>query len=354
MTHVMVIPADRGGCGYYRLIWPGQAVSLVRKEWTVSIVSPETVQAGFRDGEFVGVKGFPNPLPDTLIMQRVGTPGQLAVLRWARDQGIATVIDFDDAMWCIDKDNIAWRSWNRGNHLGQHWRVCEEAAQVADLITVTTEHLARHYGKYHHRIEVIPNCVPQAATEVGGHDENEVFTAGWVGFTRTHPGDCRVSRPAAQAIIEGGGALRVIADAEGAAAEWGIDPALVDSVPPQKFGPPYYKSLSALDLMLVGLLDTPFNRAKSALKVLEASAAGVPSIAPDNPVHRTLAKTGFPITLVSSPSEWYDAAKAMLATDADERARVSNEVWAATRDGWTIEGNAERWAQAWERAGRLR
>lgn len=350
MTHVMIVPADRGGCGYYRLIWPGQAVSLVRKDWTVSVVAPEKVEAGYRDGKFSGVRGFPDPLPDLLVMQRAGTPGQIDVLRWASQQGVKTVMDFDDAMWCIDKDNIAWSAWNRPNQHRQHWKLCEEAARIADLITVTTSHLEKHYGRYHHRTEVIPNYVPRAATEIPGHAENEVFTAGWAGFTKTHPGDCRVSKPAAEAILEGDGALRVIADAKGAAAEWGIEPDLIDAVPAQKFGPNYYKELSSLDLMLVGLLDTPFNRAKSSLKVLEAGAMGVPSIAPDNPPHRLLAKTGFPVTLAASPSEWYDAAKAAMSMGYNERVQTSGEIWTAVQAGWTIEGNAERWAQAWERA----
>lgn len=348
--HVMVIPADRGGCGYYRLIWPGQAVSSVRPDWTVSIVAPEKVQAGFMDGKFVGVKGFPDPLPDLLVMQRVGTPGQLNVLKWARDQGVATVIDFDDAMWAIDKDNAAWNSWNRYNPHGQHWKICEEAALVTDLVTCTTEALSQHYGRAHHRTEVIPNFIPYAATEIAGHAENDKFTAGWAGFTTTHPGDCQISKPAVNAVLEAGGALRVIADADGAAKEWGVERAYVDSIPPQKLGPEYYKALSSLDLMLVGLKDTPFNRGKSFLKVLEAGSAGVPSIAPDNPPHRALARTGFPVTLAGSPSEWYDAAKKAASLPYNEQVQRSMEVWSEVQQRWTIEGNAELWAQAWERA----
>ena len=342
----MIVPADRGGCGYYRLIWPGQAVSPARKDWEISIVPPESVQVGFQDGKFLGVRGFPDPLPDLLVMQRVGTPGQIEVLRWAQRQGVATVVDFDDAMWCIDKGNAAWASWNRANAFNQDWRICDEAAKVADLVTVTTEGLARRYAR-HGRVEVIPNCVPYAATEIPGHVANEDFTAGWVGFTKTHPGDCTVSAPAAQAVLAQGGALRVVADAAGAAEEWGVDPALVDSVPPQKLGPNYYKAVSALDLMLVGLRDTPFNRSKSTLKVLEAGALGVPSIAPDNPPHRALAKTGFPVLLASTPGDWADLAKGVMGMD---RGQTRTEVRSAVQAAHTIEGNAERWAQAWERA----
>jgi hypothetical protein len=347
----MVVPADRGGCGYYRCIWPAQAVSQVRPDWTVSIVQPEKIQAGFVDGKFVGVKGFPDPLPDLLVMQRVGTPGQLEVMRWASQNGVATVLDFDDAMWCIDKNNAAWKSWNMANPHNQHWKICETAAQIADLVTVTTDALASHYGKKHRRTEVLPNCIPLATTQLALPEENEIFTAGWAGYTQTHPNDCKVSAPAAKAVLEQGGALRVVADARGAAAEWGIGPAHVDSVPPQKLGPDYYSALARLDLMLVGLQDTPFNRSKSALKVLEAAAMGVPSIAPNNPPHRVLAKTGFPVLLASTPTEWADAAKEIKHRwDTGSPLEIREEMTSAVQEGHTIEGNAERWAQAWERA----
>jgi hypothetical protein len=349
--HVVVIPADHGGCGQYRLVWPAQAVAHARPDWHVTVLEPDGIQAGFRDGMFTGVRGFPNPQPDLLVMQRVGTPAQFHIFKWASEQGIATVVDFDDAMWCIDKDNLAWRAWNVRNPYNQHWRTCEDAARIADLVTVTTVALAQRYGKNHHRTEVIPNRVPIAATGLPRHEDNEVFTAGWCGYTKTHPGDCTVSAPAAHAVLDDGGALRVVADPLGAATEWGIDPARVDPIGPQKFGPEYYRSISRLDLMLVGLKDTPFNRAKSFLKVLEAGAVGTPSIAPDNHPHRALAATGYPVILASSPSEWADAAKQIKGIwEADGPEYMRELVSDATAANWTIEGNAEHWAQAWERA----
>lgn len=349
MTHVMVIPSDRGGCGHYRQIWPGQAVAATRPDWQVDVVAPESVQAGFVSGKFVGMKGFPDPLPDLLVMQRVGTPGQLAALRWAQERGVATVIDFDDAMWCIDKGNSAWESWNSPTSV-QSWRLCDEAATLADLVTVTTEGLANRYGRKHGRTEVIPNFVPHAATEIPRSDENERFTAGWAGFTKTHPGDCKISAPAAQAILDNGGALRVVADAPGAAAEWGVDPSLVDNIPPQPLGAEYYKALGLLDLMLVGLQPTTFNQSKSTLKVLEAGSQAVPAIAAATRPHRELVKRGFPLTTVESPSEWADAAKQYASLDGDDKLALEHAVWLATQTEHTIEGNAERWAQAWERA----
>jgi hypothetical protein len=252
-------------------------------------------------------------------------------------------------MWCIDKDNSAWKSWNQNKGFKQHWKVCEDAVQYADIVTVTTEALARHYGRKHHRTAILPNCIPQAAVDLPRH-ENDRFYAGWAGFTKTHPGDCTVSAPAARAVLEVGERLRVISDAPGAAREWGIDPSLVDFVPSQKLGPDWFNAVGLLDLMLVGLLDTPFNRAKSTLKALEAGARGVPAIVPDNPPHRALARTGFPVTLAGSPIEWYTAAKHYASLSRADQWEVGGWVQEKVAEKHTIEGNAWRWAEAWERA----
>lgn len=348
--HVMVVPADRGGCGYYRLIWPAQAVSGVRPDWAISIVPPEKVQAGFVGGKFTGVRGFPDPLPDVLVMQRVGTPAQYSILKWAHEQGIATVVDFDDAMWAIDRDNYAWPMWNLPNPSRQHWKWCDDSVHWADLVTVTTEGLARRYGRHHGRIEILPNSVPFTATQLPVHERDGIFTAGWAGFTSTHPGDCRVTTPAAKTVLLSDGRLRVVADAVGAAREWGIEPELVDSIPPRRLGVDYFTALSTLDLMLVGLQDTLFNRSKSTLKVIEAASVGVPSIAPDNPPHRALAKSGFPILLAATPADWEIHTKEVMSLSDEQYAHLSGTVRQAVVDGWTIEGNAEHWAQAWERA----
>ena len=348
---VAVVPADKGGCGYYRLIWPAQAVSLVRPEWEVAVYEPSTVKAGFEQGtdRFIGVQGL--EVPDILVMQRTGSMGQFHVARWAREQGAAVVIDFDDAMWCIDRDNYAWSSWNGGGDGKQHWRTCDAAAGEADLVTVTTESLSRHYGKKHARTEIIPNYIPQAALELphAERDDDE-FYAGWSGFTKTHPGDCAVSAPAAQAVKVAGGKICAITDPEGVAREWNVH---VDKeIGPQRFGPSYYTALTNLDLMLVGLTDSPFNRSKSTLKVIEAAAAGAAAIAPDNPPHRLLQREGFPVTLASTPGEWAEAGK-RFAADQSYAQDMRFQAAAAVLD-YTIEGNAEQWATAWERAWRRR
>lgn len=343
--HVVIVPADYSGCGSYRLIWPGEVVRSVEPDWQVDIIAPGDVQVGAVGDVLLGVRGL-DPLPDVLVMQRVGSPKQLFAMRWAQERGVKVVVDFDDAMWCIDKRNAAASYWIRQD---QHWKFCDEAARIADLVTVTTEGLARRYGK-HGRVEIIPNAIPEAALDLGSLRGNydPVFTAGWAGFTRTHPDDCRVSAPAARAVLDQGGRLRVVADAPGAEAEWGLDEGVVDGLPPQPIGSDYFRSLSTMDLMLVGLRPSRFNDSKSFLKVLEAGSQGVPAIAPANRPHRELRSAGYPVELADSPSEWASLGK-RFATDASWREEKEQQTRQAIK-AWTIQSRADYWSRAWTRA----
>lgn len=109
MTRVVVLPADESACGMYRLRYPAGAVQLVRPGWQVEVYRPADVQLGLgADGSLWQVKGFDPKGIDLLVMQRVGTRGQYELLAWAQKNGIATVLDIDDAMWCIDRENVAW------------------------------------------------------------------------------------------------------------------------------------------------------------------------------------------------------------------------------------------------------
>lgn len=346
MTRVVVLPSDESACGYYRMRLPAGAVGLARPEWTIEVYRPSDVMLGVgADGKLWEIRGIADPTHiDLVVMQRVATPAQVQLLRWFQGNGTAVVVDADDAMWCIDRENSAWKAWNGDRY---HWRHLDEAAALADLTTVTTPYLAQRYGK-HGRTEVLPNCVPGDLPE---HLESvrpsldQTTTIGWAGFTATHPGDLRVVGNAVRRVqADTGCIVRVIGDAEGASRDWGCT---VEKMQPTPIGLPYYMALTALDIGLVPLKDNGFNRGKSYLKALEYAACGVAVVASDTPANRELAKT-IPMRL-AKPGDWAGHLEEMLRyphareTDVDvARLRVYRH--------HTYEANADRWIDSWERA----
>lgn len=318
-------------------------MSAVRPEWSITTYPPKgVVQVGInKHGTVVQVENF-TEWPDVLVMQRPGLPVLAGVAAFMQSRGVAVVVDMDDAMWRIDRANHAWAAWNNPNrHRGQHWSWCDQVTGHADLVTVTTPALADRYGR-HGRCVVLPNRIPDRWV-LTAPTLPPAGVAGWAGYTATHPGDCEVSAPAAQVFAEAGG-LRVIGDGDGAAKAWGTP---VQELPSQELGPDYYQAINQLGVMLVGLRDTPFNRAKSTLKVLEAAAAGIPSIAAATAPHRALMAEGFPVALAATPDEWAGHARWLTNASAlEERAVCVREVMPR----YTMGAQAEAWADAWERA----
>lgn len=349
-TRVVVLPSDETACGFYRMRLPAGAVQQVRPDWSVEVYRPSDVKMGVDiDGNLMQVLGIPDPQgTDLLVMQRVATKAQAQFVKWMQQQGVATVTDSDDAMWCIDKENSAWEYWNSGKG-AQHWRWLDTASETADLTTVTTKHLEKRYGG-HGRCEVLPNCVPADLHEMIQPVRDSLdptTTVGWAGFTSTHPGDLRVCGDAVKRAQDDTGCIvRVIGDAEGAGKEWGL---LAEAVRPVPLGPEYYTALTTLDIGLVPLADTPFNRGKSYLKALEFAAAGVCVIASPTPANWELARH-VPMELARTPAEWYEAIVKLVTASPEFRMDRAYYAREAVLKHHTYEVNAERWAVAWQRA----
>lgn len=349
MTRIVVLPADQTGCGTYRMYWPAQVVKQMRPDWVVEVYEPAGIQvATDQNGRLTRLKGIDNPGDiDLVVMQRVGIPAALQLMEWFKRQGTAIVVDSDDAMWAIDQDNIAFRAWNGGAY---HWKYLDKACEIADVVTVTTERLARRYGK-HGRVEVLPNCIPTASLSLESRrDEyDQTVAVGWSGFTGTHPHDLETCGDAISRLVNDTGcSVRVVGDAQGAETEWKLPDGSIDRIPPAKLGVGYYSALTTFDIGVVPLRDTHFNHAKSWLKALEFSAMGLPVVATPTEDNRRLSKT-VPILLADSPAEWYQHLE-RLVTNPEERDLRASEAKEAVRVHHTFESQGERWMRAWERA----
>src|SRR3546814_18965873 len=83
---------------------------------------------------------------DLAVFQRVGTSRQVDLVRALQAQGVAVVIDVDDALYCIDPDSGSFAAWN-DRRATTPWSNLEEACRRADLVTVPTDAPARHSAR---------------------------------------------------------------------------------------------------------------------------------------------------------------------------------------------------------------
>jgi glycosyltransferase involved in cell wall biosynthesis len=344
---VIALPADETGCGSYRVIWPAAMVANAHPDWTVEIYRPADVKVASDRGRLVAVQGIDPAGADVVLMQRVGTPGTLALMRWFQEQGVAVVLDADDALWSIHRDNSAYSAWNREDH---HWSIMDQAAREADLVTVTTRRLADRYGK-HGRVMILPNRVPAGALELRQQPTGvRVLRFGWSGYVGTHPADLGVVGNAVSRVLtETPADALIIGDGSGILTAWGLREqagrvTATGSLPLDA----YYAGLSRLDVGMVPLEESVFNRCKSGLKAAEFAAVGVPVVVTPTPAHTALAREGFPLYTADSPREWHEQLTALL-TVPEIRAAASELAYNAARRH-TLENHIEEWAETWQRA----
>lgn len=345
---IAVIPSDLGACGYFRCVWPAEAVGIARPDWQVDIYRPQDVAIG-NGPRGLAVRGLDLENLDLAIFQRVGSSQHVALVRALQAQGIAVVIDVDDALYCIDPDSASYAAWNN-RRFTTHWSNLEEACKRADLVTVTTDALARHYAR-HSRVERIVNGLPEFAYQepsvLAGLTDRVVL--GWSGVAASHPHDLEVVGGAVAAVLASDPevSLKIVGDAQWAASVLQVpEERLIDGGkhPLNE----YHAALLGTDIGIVPLADTKFNEAKSALKALEYSAVGAHVVASPTPANVELSLQKAGVFIVPTPDEWERNLRWAVA-----RVRVAREAGLSLAQDvrhLAILARAEEWAQAWERA----
>lgn len=338
---VYVYPADLGGCGYYRLIWPAKQLQAMGH--TVRLMHPKggkKIEAGLdADGKMVSVSAPSDA--DVMVFQRISSRNMVEAIKILRANGIAVVVDVDDDMSAIDQRNPAWSALHPKGGTEYDWNAAVQACMAATYVTVSTDALLGLYAP-HGRGMVIRNCVPELFTQME-HEDNEII--GWAGALFSHPDDPSVCGPAMGRIQREGYLFKVVGPTHKIVTAFQLDgdPLGTGPLPVERWAP----EVNKLGVGIAPLKDTRFNMAKSWLKPLEYAALGVPCISSPRNEYRLLHSMGVGL-LADSPKDWYRHAKALLSSES-----MRDEISARGREvarGWTIEKHAWRWAEAWANA----
>ena len=344
---VLILPADLGGCGYYRLIWATE--QLQKQGYDIEVEWPAK-DSGFEihfaeDG--VTITDFKLPgsgNPDVVVMQRVSHMWHLQVIPLFRKRGIAVVIDMDDDLTCIHPRNTAYWNYNTRSNTPFSWKNAEMACKDATYVTVSTPSLLPTYAK-HHRGQVIDNYIPASYLDITSDRDDEVF--GWAGTVDSHPTDLQVVGKAVPQLQREGYRFRVIGPGgEGVKTQLRMD-ALPEATGIVKMDE-WAQAVSQLSLAMAPLEQSQFNASKSRLKVLEANSVGVPYVASPRSEYRRYHKASGGGLLADSPKEWYAHIKRLM-DDESLRKELGEQGREYCRTQ-TIEGNAWRWLEAWQTA----
>lgn len=335
-----VLPADRFGCGFYRLIWP--AMALMNQGLDITIVDPASrdsaIQGVMEEDTMVDVK-IPEDA-DLMVFQRISHRQVARAVELIRAKGVAVVVDMDDDLASIHPSNPAFDFMRPGGSQPDHsWHNAQQACDSATLVTVTTEPLRRRYGRTGNG-RIYDNYVPAYMLDVPHEDSD---TIGWPGSVHSHPNDLHVMGTAPSRLHQDGRKLAVIGDGIGVGEIWGV-PVHASGVIDFHSWP---HSVTKLGIGVAPLADTVFNAAKSWLKVAEMSAVGVPWVASPRAEYARLHRMGAGL-LAKDQKDWYRKLTQLASSQS-----MREELSAQGRDvmqGMTIEANAWRLAEIWQEA----
>lgn len=339
---VLVVPADKEGCGFYRLSAAAEHLQSLGHD--IIIQEPKSKDSGltiFMEDDRMTDIVVPDDA-DVIVMQRIAHNWHTQAVPLLRAKGVAVVIDMDDDMSCIHRENGAYGLYHPKSNTPFSWRNAAEACSQATLVTTSTRSLGAVYAK-HGRHQVIDNYVPQRYLAIDVHDRSGF---GWAGTTQSHPDDLQVVGGAVRDLIADGFDFRVVGPQSGVkqALRLPQEPTYTGKVSLQDWA----AETARLEVALAPLSVSKFNTSKSRLKLIEASSVGVPWVAsPRSEYRRTFQESGAGI-LADTPKQWYVGVRKLmedevLRKELGERGRE----WMQTQ---TIEANSWRWWEAWTRA----
>lgn len=341
---VLVLPADTGGCGYYRLIFAAEHLRSMGHDVIIQYPGASAgFEVRFEDDIMVDFQ-LPEDV-DVLVMQRISHEWHMQAVPLIRNKGIAVVIDMDDDLSSIHRNNAAY--WNyrpRNNRTPFSYKNAQQICRSATYVTVSTPTLMNVYAA-HNPGQVLRNYVPERYLMIEPvPQEHPVF--GWGGTLQSHPEDLAVCGRAIKTVVDEGYRFKVVGPGKGIAnkLQLATEPEATGAVP--LFNWP--SKLADLTVGLAPLEASSFNRSKSHLKPLEYNSVGVPYIASPREEYRWYHKQAQGGVLADQAKDWVKAIKQLL-TEESYRKELSEQgrAFAATQ---TIEENSWRFWEAWSTA----
>lgn len=257
-------------------------------------------------------------------------PGPLEALAWPR--GTPVVLDYDDAVFhqADQHRNPVVRHLLANKHAGLMRR--------ATAVVVGNDYLAAYArAAGARRVEVVPTVVDLARYPQSKHHLQTASkpVAGWIGQASTAGYLHQLASVFSQLRLED--VLRFTAigiDTEAlglpmTSVAWSAESEA--------------QSIASLDIGVMPLHDSPFERGKCGYKLIQYMACGLPVVASPVGVNRQIVEHGVNGFLASTPDEWAQALRA-LAADPALRARMGAAGRAKVERHYTTDVAAPRLA----------
>jgi len=354
---------DEGGCGHYRALSPMSAISRHKKAKVVKIAKGD------------GLEMLNETLinADVVFAPHLSDERIISILEAVKADGKKMVVDFDDDMFNISPlsphyeecgtKNVLYKFpngsevklWEDGVTPGfsikkneKYLSNIKKAVEMADLVTTTTETLANKFSKLNDNVKVLPNCVDLNVWKNYDIKRSNEIRLYWAGGSSHYEDWCVLSEVLpcimekyknVKLVLMGHqfhGTLKKIPKDRIEFHAWVPTPAY-----------PYKSILNCPDIALIPLRQTGFNECKSAIKWIEMSALGVPSVATAMSPYIDMDTGNNGIFIEDNDKEGWIEGISILVEDSVLRAKMGGEARRFVEDNYDINKNYMKWLDAY-------
>lgn len=288
-------PVEPNGCAYYRCYLP--SIELEKYEWGVASALPEYhPEHGF--GAYLN-KDTVHFGWDIVVFKLIMLKTVAELLENNKPLNQKIVVDVDDFYEGLQPSNLAWQNTDPqkypDNNREHYWRIID----LADAIVTSTQFLYDFYTKEKGKSNVflVRNGIDIDRWHKKQDHSRWLPTVGWVGAIPWRSGDLEMMDPFLGQFLENN---RLTFHHAGHIKEINKDIRDIAGIPstvkfthePRKTISIYPQLFRKIDIGIVPLSNIPFNHAKSTIKGLEYTAAGIPFIASYSPEYELLAQQG--------------------------------------------------------------
>lgn len=294
MDWTKTTPKEANGCAHYRCCLP--SAELKKFGWDTEVEYPE-YNPKFGFGSNAGDK-LANYGWDIVVFKLIMLRSVAEIMENAKPNQ-KVVVDVDDFYEGLQETNLAYKNTDPEahpeNNRDHYWKIID----LADAIITSTQFLYDFYTKEKGKTNVflVRNGIDIDRWRRKQDYSRYLPTVGWVGALPWRSGDLETLRPFLGEFLEKN---RLTFHHSGHIKEMNLDITDLSNIPksvkfthePRKIISQYPQMFRKIDIGLVPLNNLPFNHAKSTIKGLEYTAAGVPFISSYSPEYELLTSEG--------------------------------------------------------------
>lgn len=339
-------PVEPNGCAWYRCYLP--MIQLHDNEWETGIGIPEyspTHGFGMFHSKEATYYGW-DIIVFKLIMMR-----SVADILKAKERKQKVVVDIDDFYEGLQPTNMAYKTTDPENNPDTNREHYYTIIENADAIITSTQFLYDYYTKEKgmKNVFLVRNGIDIDRWTRRNDHSRWLPTFGWVGAIPWRSNDLETMRPFFGKFLEDNrlgfhhsGHIKEIKNVD-ASKLLGIPNTVKFTNEPRQILSKYPQMFRKIDIGLVPLNNIPFNHAKSTIKGLEYTAAGVPFISSWSPEYQLLADDGVG-RVAKNEEEWLLHMNELL--DPKIRKEEIDKNYEIVRERHSMKARAKDWNDA--------